>query len=66
MRTNVVLDDALVKKAFRTSGLKTKREVIHLALKEFVESRQRRNLLDLAGKIEFVEGYDHKKLREGK
>ena len=31
MRTNVVLDDELVKKAFRTSGLKTKREVIPLA-----------------------------------
>jgi hypothetical protein len=35
-----------------------------LALKEFVEKRRRLNLLDLEGKIEFAEDYDHKKLRE--
>jgi Arc/MetJ family transcription regulator len=66
MRTNVVLDDQLVAEALKSSGLKTKKDVIHLALKEFVESRRRLNLLDLAGKIEFVEGYDYKALREGK
>mgnify|MGYP001336655014 CR=1 FL=1 len=64
MRTNVVLDDQLVEEALRASGLKTKRDVIHLALTEFVQNRRRLNLLDLAGKIEFSEGYDHKALRE--
>jgi hypothetical protein len=38
----------------------------HKALEEFVKNRQRLNLLDLAGKIEFAEGYDYKSLRMGK
>lgn len=66
MRTNIVIDDNLVKEALKLSGVKTKKELIHLALKEFVENKRRLNLLDLEGKIEFAEGYDYKKLREAK
>lgn len=66
MRTNIVLEDDLVKEALKYSGAKTKKELIHQALEEFVKNRRRRNLLDLSGKIEFAEGYDHKLRREGK
>lgn len=66
MRTNIVLDDALVQEALKLSGAKTKKEIISLALKEFVGNRKRRNLLDLAGKIQFRKNYDYKALREGK
>lgn len=66
MRTNIVLDDNLVKEAFKYSEAKTKRELINQALKEFVDNRGRRDLLDLEGKIEFAKGYDYKSLREGK
>ena len=66
MRTNIILEDSLVKEALKYSGAKTKRELIHQALEEFVKNRRRRNLLDLAGKIEFAKGYDYKSLREGK
>ncbi len=66
MRININLDDNLVKEAFKYTGAKTKKELIDIALKELVETRKRLNLLDLAGKIKFVENYDHKALREGK
>jgi Arc/MetJ family transcription regulator len=66
MRTNIVLDDNLVKEAIKLSKVKTKKELIHLALKEFVENKRRRNLLDLEGKIEFAEGYDYKQMREAR
>ncbi len=66
MRTNIVLEDSLVKEALKYSRAKTKRELIHQALEEFVKNRRRFNLLDLAGRIEFTEGYDYKSLREGK
>jgi len=66
MRTNIVLDDALVEEAMILSGIKTKKELISKALHEFVTSRKRLNLLDLDGKIDFAEAYDHKRLREGK
>ena len=66
MRTNIILEDSLVKEALKYSGAKTKRELIHQALEEFVKNRRRRNLLDLAGKIEFAEGYDYRSLRAAK
>jgi len=66
MRTNIVLDEDLVEEALRLSGAKTKKELVREALREFVENRKRRNLLDLAGKIKFVDKYDYKRLREGK
>ena len=66
MRTNIDIDDALLKQAFKFSQAKTKKELIHQALKEFVENRRRLNLSELEGKIEFAEGYDYKAMREGK
>ncbi len=66
MRTNIVLDDALVAEALKLSNATTKKELVHEALKEFVENRKRLNLLDLAGKVEFAANYDYKALREGR
>jgi Arc/MetJ family transcription regulator len=66
VRINVVLDESLVDEALRLSNAKTKKELIHEALKEFVENRKRLNLLDLSGKIKFAKGYDYKGMREGK
>jgi Arc/MetJ family transcription regulator len=66
MRTNIVLDDALVEEAMILSGAKTKKEVISNALREFVITRKRLKLLDLDGKIDFSEAYDYKSLREGR
>ena len=66
MRTNIDLDEKIMSEALRLSKAKTKKELIHQALREFVENRRRLNLLDLEGKIKFAEGYDHKRMREGK
>jgi Arc/MetJ family transcription regulator len=63
MRTNIDLDDALVEEAFRLTVVRTKKELLHLALQEFIRARKKKNLLDLAGKIQFDENYDHKALR---
>jgi Arc/MetJ family transcription regulator len=65
MRTNIVLDDEIVKEAFKVSKAKTKKELIHEALREFIDSKQRLNLRDLRGKIEFRADYDYKRLRKG-
>ena len=66
MRTNVVLNEKLVNEALKLGNAKTKKEVIHMALEEFVENRKRLSLLDLSGKIRFAEGYDYKRMREGR
>ncbi|MEW6068012.1 MAG: type II toxin-antitoxin system VapB family antitoxin [Nitrospirota bacterium] len=65
MRTNIVLDDEIVKKAFKYSKSKTKKALIDEALKELITSRQRLDLRELRGKIEFRSDYDYKKLRRG-
>jgi len=65
MRTNIVLDDELVREAFKHSKAKTKKDLIHEALREYVETRRRKNLRELKGKIGFREDYDHKALRRG-
>jgi len=64
MRTNIVIDESLMQEAFRYSSLKTKKDIINLALKEFVENAKKLSLLDLRGKISFEENYNYKDLRE--
>ncbi|HEY9420934.1 MAG TPA: type II toxin-antitoxin system VapB family antitoxin [Thermoanaerobaculia bacterium] len=64
MRTNIVLDDDLIAEATRLTGIKTKKDLVHEALRVLVATRKRKSLLDLKGKIEFAPGYDHKALRE--
>lgn len=65
MRTNIVLDDELVAEAFKVSSAKTKRELVWMALTEFVENRKRHDLRKLRGIGAIRDGYDHKKLRSG-
>jgi len=64
MRTNIVLDDDLVEEALAATGARTKKEVVHLALQELVRSRKKKSLTDLAGKIRFRNGFDHKAMRK--
>ena len=66
MRTNIVLDDELVQEAFTCTDVKTKKDLITIALKEFVRNHSRLDLRDLEGKIEFDKDYDYKKLRRGR
>ena len=37
MRTNIVLDDRLIKEALKLSRTKTKKELVNLDLKEFIK-----------------------------
>ena len=66
MRLNIDIDDALMKQAMEISGLKTKKDVVELAIMEFAERRARKDLMELRGKIEFAEGYDYLALRKGR
>lgn len=53
MRTNIVIDDRLIAEALKLSGKKSKRDVVHFALKTLVSSlkntSQKRN--------EFISSY---------
>ncbi|UTC62235.1 type II toxin-antitoxin system VapB family antitoxin [Treponema sp. OMZ 788] len=67
MRTNIVLNDALVEEAFKYSTeIHTKKELIETALKEYVQNRKIKDLRELKGKIFFSEDYNYKEMRAGK
>ncbi len=66
MRTNIVLDKELVEEAFRYAGVRTKRELVDLALREFVENHRRKDVRELRGKGLIRPDYDYKALREGR
>ncbi len=65
MRTNIVLDEKLVKEAMKIANVKTKREAVHVALRRFVQSGKQSKLLELYGTGGLQQGYDHKKARSG-
>jgi len=51
MRTNIVIDDKLMKAALKATGAKTKREVVELGLQTLVQLRQQEKIRELRGKI---------------
>lgn len=63
MRTNIVLDDKLVKEAMKLANVKTMREAVDVALQRFVQSGKQKRLLDLHGTGGVLKSYNHKKAR---
>lgn len=53
MRTNIELDDVLMKQALDLSKIKTKREVIEEALKNYVAWMKKKQLLGLRGLVKW-------------
>ena len=51
MRTNIVIDDALVAGALKATGLKTKREAADLGLRTLLGLRQRQDIRGSRGKL---------------
>ena len=64
MQITLNLDESLLNEAFQLTNLTTQEELVNLALQELVRSRRKKNLFDLAGKIQFAPDFDHKALRE--
>ena len=51
MRTNIVIDDKLMKKALKISGLQTKKAVVEEALKLLINIKNQKALNKLRGKL---------------
>ena len=63
-RTNIVLDDALVTRGLKLTGLKTQRDLIHHALLQLVRRESQLGLLKLRGSVNW-EG-DLGEMRQGR
>ena len=63
VRTNIDLDDKLVREAMKIANVKTKREAVDVALRRFVQCGRQRRLLALMGAGGVCQGYDYKRSR---
>lgn len=50
-RTNIVLDEQLVGKGLRLTGLETQRALVDYALRELVRRKEQKGILKLKGKV---------------
>jgi len=53
MRTNIVIDDKLMKETLRLTGLKTKREAVELGLRTVVRLRKQQDIRRFRGKLKW-------------
>lgn len=51
MRTNIEIDDEVMKEAQQLLGVGTKKEAVDMALRELVARHRRLGVLDLRGKV---------------
>ena len=53
MRTNIDIDDKLMKETLRLTGLKTKREAVELGLRTVVRLRKQDEIRRFRGKLDW-------------
>lgn len=51
MRTNIVIDDKLMRETLRLTGLKTKREAVELGLRTLVRLRRQEQVRRFRGRL---------------
>lgn len=53
MRTNIVIDDKLMKETLKLTGLRTKREAVELGLQTLVRLRKQEAIRRFRGKLKW-------------
>lgn len=54
MRTNIVIDDKLMRETLRETGLSTKREAVELGLKMLLKITRQKQARKLRGKLQWT------------
>jgi Arc/MetJ family transcription regulator len=66
MPTNLAIDDRLLEQALAVGGHKTKRETVNEALREFIQRRERLELVKRLGTVGYHRDYDYKRDRRSR
>ena len=61
MRTNIVLDEELVERAQKLTGIKTKRELVQEALRTLILLREQAEIRTLRGKLKWEGSLDEQR-----
>jgi len=65
MRTNIEIEDELIRKALSLSGLKTKRAAVEAALRMLIRVKEQEEILKLAGKVHWQGDLDESRQGRG-
>ncbi len=52
-RTNIELNNKVLKEAFKLTDIKTKKDLVNYALEELVKRLRRKKMLELEGKVKW-------------
>jgi Arc/MetJ family transcription regulator len=63
-RTNIVIDEKLIKAGLKTTGIKTRRALVDYALRDLLRHESQKRILELKGKVHW-EG-DLSSMRKGR
>lgn len=58
MRTNIVIDDTLMRETLEATGLKTKREAVEEGLRTLLRLRQQAGIRELRGTVQWEGNLD--------
>lgn len=58
MRTNIVIDDNLMKKVMKLTGVKTKREAVDLGLRTLLRLKRQETIKEYRGKLDWIGNLD--------
>lgn len=63
MPINIQIDEALIQEALAFGNQQTERDVVEVALREYVQRRKQLQVLELFGTIDYDEDYNYKQQR---
>jgi len=66
MASNLSIDNELMDAALKVGGLKSKKDTVNQALREFVKRRKMAEIIEMFGMVEYDSTYDYKDARRSR
>ncbi|KYC42541.1 antitoxin [Scytonema hofmannii PCC 7110] len=64
MTINIPIDEALIQEVLNVGNQQTERDVVEVALREYVQRHKQLKVLELFGTIDYDADYDYKQQRQ--
>lgn len=58
MRTNIVIDDELMNRVLKLTGIRTKREAVEMGLKALLKLKRQEQIREYRGKLDWAGSLD--------
>jgi len=64
MNINIPVNEVLIQEALAVGNQETERDVVELALREYIQRRKQLKIVELFGTIDYDSDYDYKQQRQ--